>query len=243
MRSSATQLAQEVAWAHGVEPSRKPAALLVRFSSGGLAFRSKGQPDALRDVRARLNPTSQEIELRGLQPRPWTFACANSAELSVCVAKLKLGARRLRWTPEDLGAFAAMALSNYLAMPHLVIDDRTRVTRLSDVGSHRRLRIELPRELATHSPSQTLYVRPDGLIARHDYIAQSFGMWARAAQLLGDYETFDGLAIATNRVVTPRLGRLRMGGPTLVWIKIAEVETSSATRLQQRRVQRRTSTR
>lgn len=58
---AARSLAEEIAAAHDAARLRSAATLVVRFSSGGLAFAAQGQPDALRLVDARLSPTEQRI--------------------------------------------------------------------------------------------------------------------------------------------------------------------------------------
>ncbi len=120
--------------------------------------------------------------------------------------KGQAGSRRLRWQPEDLGAFAAAALWTYVTLP-LLLDRAERVDRPPDAGGVRLLRIQLPRTMAGHSSVQTLHIGPDGLIRRHDYTATTFGTWARATQVITSYGTFDGVPVGTTRRVTPRLGR------------------------------------
>lgn len=219
MSAAATRdLAAEVADAHASSKLAAADHITISFSSGGLAFRTKGQGDALARVEASLRPHRQQITLTGATPRPWTVEVADSADLHSRLSRLRVGSRRLRWEPEDLGAFAAAAIWTYLTLP-LLLDRAESVHRLRDTRSHRRLRIALPSTVAGHSRMQTLHVGPDSLIHRHDYTATAFGRWARAAQVVGAYQTFDGVPIGTARTVTPRVGR-PLPAPTLVWIRI-----------------------
>ena len=211
-------LAAEVADAHASAAIAAADHIAVSFSSGGLAFKVKGQADALACVEARLNPHEQQITLTGATPRPWTVEVVSSADLRSRLSRLRAGSRRFHWQPEDLGVFAAAAMWTYFTLP-LLLDRADSVQRLRDVGRHRRLRIALPRAVAGHGRVQTLHIGPDSLIRRHDYTATAFGAWARAAQVVESFETVDGVPIGTVRTVTPRIGR-PLPAPTLVWIRI-----------------------
>lgn len=144
-------LAAEVSDAHAAYTLAGADYLDVSFSSGGLAFTTKWQPNALADVRARLTPLGQSVTLSGTGPRPWTVQVANSRELRTLLDGLRSGSRRLRWQPEDLGVFAAAAIWNYLTLP-LLIQHAEQVHRLPDAEGARRLRITLPDHASTHPP-------------------------------------------------------------------------------------------
>ena len=216
--TAALDLAAEIANAHASATLASADHIAVAFSSGGLAFKAKGQADALMRVEARLNPHQQQITLTGATPRPWTVEVADSADLQSRLSRLREGSRRFRWRAEDVGVFAAAAIWTYLTLP-LLLDRAESVQRLRDVGTYRRLRIALPSALAGHGRVQTLHVGPDSLIRRHDYTATAFGIWARAAQAIEGFETVDGVPMGTVRRVTPRMGR-PLPAPTLVWIRI-----------------------
>lgn len=217
--TAAAELANEVASAHHASTLAEAEQVTLSFSSGGLAFAVKGQPHALTRVEARMHPHRQHLMLTGRSPRPWTVNIQDGDDLK---ARLGSTSRRLRWQPEDLGTFAAAAIWTYVTMPILVARVG-RSERLPDRAGLRRLRITLPRTLAGHSVTQTLFIGQDGLIRRHDYTATAFGRWARAAQAVADYKSFQGVPIGTTRRVTPRLVQA-LAGPTLVWIDIHSVE-------------------
>ena len=218
---AATELADEVALAHRAASIADAEYVDVTFSSGGLAFATKQQRKALTNVKARLSPQNQRMTLAGDAPTPWKVTIDDSAELASRLRHLRSGARRLRWQPEELGVFAGAAIWTYLMAP-LLLDRAERIHRLPDAAGLRRLRVKLPRSIAGHGSVQTLHIRSDGLIGRHDYTATAFGSWARAAQVITAYEIFDHVPIGTHRRVTPRLGR-PMPAPTLVWIDIHSV--------------------
>ncbi len=215
---AARDLAAEVAEAHADATLAAAGRLVVSFSSGGLAFAAKGQSRALAQVEAVLSPLDQRMTLTGTVPHPWTVDIADSADLKRRLDRLRSGHRRLRWEPEDVGAFAAAAIWTYLTLP-LLLGVAERVSRPRDYRETRRLRITLPPDIAGHGRTQTLHIGPDSLIHRHDYTATAFGRWARAAQTVGSYRWFDGVPVGTWRTVTPRLVGA-MPAPTLVWIRI-----------------------
>ena len=219
--ATALDLARAVTEAHGARSLAAADHVDVSFSSGGLAFAAKGQSHALARVEARLSPVRQRMTLSGDTPGPWTVSIGTSEELAKRLARLRSGPRRFRWQPEELGTFAAAAIWTYITLPLLIIRAE-RVARPPDAGGLRRLRIEIPRTIAGHGRVQTLHIGPDGLIRRHDYTATTFGTWARAAQVITAYQSFDGVPIGTTRRVTPRLGR-PLAIPTLVWIRIHSV--------------------
>ena len=218
----ALDLAGEVADAHGAASMAAAEHIDVSFSSGGLAFATKGQAHALAHVEARLSPVRQQVTLVGETPRPWTLNITSSEELKSRLAGLRSGSRRFRWQPEDLGAFASAAMWTYITLP-LLLARAERVDRPPDAGALRRLRIKLPATIAGHGPVHTLHIGRDGLICRHDYTATAFGTWARAAQVITAYQSFDGVPIGTVRRVTPRLSR-PLPIPTLVWIRIHSLQ-------------------
>lgn len=222
MNLAASDLAYEVAARHGASKLEAAHHILVSFSSGGLAFTSKAQPRALTNVQARLSPVRQHVSLAGELPNPWTTSIDDSHAMRTRVDELRSGYRRLWWRPEDLGTFAASALWTYLMMP-LLLDRAQRLDRLPDASGLRRLRVELPPSIGGHGHIQTLHVDAEGLIRRHDYTATAFGPWARAAQHITSYKSFDCIPIGTSRRVTPRVIR-PLPFPTLVWIEIHSVK-------------------
>jgi hypothetical protein len=226
--ATALDLAAEVASAHASATLAAADYLDVSFSSGGLAFAAKRQPNALGNVEARLNPLLQQITLTGTTPRPWTVEVGDSHELKSRLAGLRSRSRRLRWQPEDVGVFAAAAIWTYLTLP-VLLQHAEHLARRPDAGGARRLRFTLPATLAGHSSVQTLHVGADSLIHRHDYTATAFGTWARATQQITRYQTFDGIPVGTTRIVTPRFGR-PLSGPTLVWIQIHSVRPAQRDR-------------
>jgi hypothetical protein len=120
------------------------------------------------------------------------------------------GLRKLRrWRPLDALYFFGYALTHYHAMPWTLRDAEPlalRPTGRSGGGDHGfALTVRFPPSLHTHCPVQTVYFAPDGLIVRHDYVADIVGSVARGAHFWRDYATVDGILVARRRTVYVRL--------------------------------------
>jgi hypothetical protein len=66
--------------------------------------------------------------------------------------------------------------------------------------------VRFPRTVHTHSEVQTVYFAEDGLIVRHDYVAEIISPWAHGAHLWLDHVEVNGIPIATRRRVLTRVG-------------------------------------
>jgi hypothetical protein len=106
------------------------------------------------------------------------------------------------------------------------------VTELSSWVSNgqelRRLRVNFPEDLDTHSRRQTFYVDSGGLLRRHDYVAEVVGRWAKAAHLCADHVEADGLVFPSRRWVRPIGPRNRpLPMPTMVWIELTDLRVET----------------
>ncbi len=230
-----SQLVERVTEAHGgLQRWEQLAAVEIRLSSGGTAFALKGQPRTLHDLTATISAVGQHIELTGRWPEPWRLRFGeagghDAVPLAEQLAALR-GRGRLVWSVADVGTFAAAALWTYVHVPFLLADPAVEVKMLRpwrEAGERwRRLAVTFPDDLATHCRQQVLYVDEEERVRRHDYTALAFGRWAWAAQYLTAYRQFDGLSIATQRRVFPRLpGGRRARWPALVWIDVHDVRS------------------
>lgn len=81
-----------------------------------------------------------------------------------------------------------------------------------------------PADVHTHSREQVFYVSDDGLIRRHDYIAEEFGTWAKSAHYWFEHAAFDGMIVPRKRRVLLRRSDGRsLSHPLLVWINVDDV--------------------
>ena len=65
--------------------------------------------------------------------------------------------------------------------------------RAGNDGGGFALTVRFPPSLHTHCPVQTIYFAADGLIVRHDYVADIVGTFARGAHFWRDYVTVEGI--------------------------------------------------
>lgn len=137
----------------------------------------------------------------------------------------------LWWDSLDLLYFAGQAGWTYFSVPFVLIDP---AYELEDVGtwqegeqSWRKLKVTFPSHIHTHCQQQVFYIDNSGLIRRHDYTAEPFGEYSRAAHYPSDYREFGGLVFPTRRRVHPRKadGQPRRH-PVLIWIDVADVVTT-----------------
>ena len=208
-------LVDEVIEAHGgLDRWRQTAAVRLRVSSGGLAFATKGQRAALHDLTATVSTRGQAVTL---ETPTWSYRFDSQIPKP----------RGLRWSIEDVAAFAACALWTYVSLPFVLpeLDVEERGNRLV---------VRFPPEVRTHSPTQVLHIDDDGLIRRHDYTALDFGRLARASQAVDEYQQFGRFAVATRRRVRPSLWPHL---PLLVWIDVRSVDVIPATGIQPRGAQ------
>lgn len=111
-----------------------------------------------------------------------------------------------RWQPLDALYFFGYAATHYHALPFTLLDARLvrhRTGRSGDI-----ITVDLPASLHTHSGRQTFHFDGDGLLRRHDYVAEIIGWWARGAHFWRDYVLVDGFPVACTRHVTARLASL-----------------------------------
>lgn len=222
-----SNLVAEVIDAHGgIGAWRAHAALDVTFSARGLAFASKGHPHTLRGVHVRIATEGQHVEF---DLAAWPGWCAhldgggihvrNPAGVSHTRARPRAWA--LRWDRCDLAWFCAQAIWTYVSLPFVLADPSVAVAREMP---GRRLEVSFAPEIHTHCRTQVLHIDHRLRIVRHDYTADAFGRWARAAQCVNGHRYFDGLLVGTERFVHPRRrdGRPRRH-PLLVSIAIEGV--------------------
>ncbi|MGB8405706.1 MAG: hypothetical protein WCE30_16700 [Mycobacterium sp.] len=136
--------------------------------------------------------------------------------------------RNVHWDPLDLTYFAGYAFWNYLTAPLLITRDDITVTEgqpwQRSGESWRRLHATFPAEIDTHCRQQTFYIDADGLIRRHDFVAETVGRWATAALYCDRHRPFGGLIFPTRRRVRPRgPGGRALSRPTLLALDFDEI--------------------
>lgn len=111
------------------------------------------------------------------------------------------------WTTLQLAYFTGYAMWTYLAEPLNLTLPGVTVTEGSmweeDGQNWRRLYVDYPADIATHSPQQVLYVDDDGLIRRRDYHVDVAGR-SPAAHYVSEFQNIDGIIIPAKRMIYVR---------------------------------------
>jgi len=115
-----------------------------------------------------------------------------------------------RWSPVDALYFFGYALTHYCGLPFTLGEGRplSMGRGRADGRALTRVDVELPPALHTHCRRQAFYFDDDGLLRRHDYVAEIAGWMARGAHLWRDFVTAHGIPIPRTRHVVARLGRV-----------------------------------
>jgi hypothetical protein len=117
-----------------------------------------------------------------------------------------------RWSPLDALYFFGYALTHYHSLPFSLADARPlRLCRARSAGrALAGVEVELPSELHTHCRRQAFFFDDEGLLRRHDYVADIIGWWARGAHRWEDFVDVGGIPVARRRHVVARVGRLEL---------------------------------
>ncbi len=214
-------------------------AVQVRGAYGGTSFRAK-----LNKVPVRAMITVERAGQHAtLEPYPSVGqrGVFEGAEVRIESADGRILSRRSEprrvfrdvrhlfwWDALDLLYFFGYAMWTYLHVPFVLTDPayelRPDGTWQEGGQTWRRLHVRFPSGIHTHSRDQVFYADERGRIQRHDYTAEPFGAWAKAAHYNTGHQDFSGLVVPTRQRVYPR----RADGsprphPTYVWINIEDV--------------------
>ena len=110
------------------------------------------------------------------------------------------------WDQLHLAYFGAYAMWTYLTTPFLFtypdVSTREIDPWQEDGETWRRLEVTFPDRIATHCARQTFSVDDDGLIRRHDYVADVVG-GGPVAHYTSEHRIVDGVVVPTRRRVHP----------------------------------------
>lgn len=115
-----------------------------------------------------------------------------------------LGALR-PWNALDALYFFGYATVHYYSLPFSL--QYARFVAYRRAGALEALTVDYPRGAHTHGQRETVYFGANGLIVRHDYIAEVIGPWASGAHFWSNYVQAGSMPIACGRRVKPRNGQ------------------------------------
>ncbi|OSC39865.1 hypothetical protein [Mycobacterium decipiens] len=241
-------LLDQVLDAHGgLARWRAAAAVHARVRTGGLLLRTRVPGNPLADYRITVQVQRARTVLDPF-PRDGQRGVFESGQVRIESHEGEVigsrgnqraaffgrsGLRRnIRWDPLDTVYFAGYAMWNYLTTPYLLTREDVEVDEADewqeDGQTWRRLNVNFPPHIDTHSPRQTFYFDDSGHLRRHDYVPEVVGRWARAAHYCADPVHTDGLVFPTRRWVHPiGPGNRTLPFPTLVSIQLTDVRVES----------------
>jgi hypothetical protein len=89
--------------------------------------------------------------------------------------------------------------------------------------------VAFPKGFPTHSPRQTFYFGPDGLLRRHDYYVGILSRLARGARYIHEYKDVDGLKIPSRiEIKLGAWGESYVPWPSLGYVELDDVTLVSA---------------
>ena len=217
-------------------------AVRARFSSGGALFTLRGQSQALLNAQVSLRTTTFDVALQFASGERRARVTNEKVVLSSKDGAVSLIRERprasfaswrsqLSWDEMELAYFASYAIWNYLCFPFLLSDPAIAVVAVSG-ASHGgyAVRVKFPPEFPTHSFEQRFWFDGRSMMYRHDYVADVVGPYATAAHFADRNVSCDGIIAPHRRRVVPRLGGTAFPAPTLVWIKLHEIDYLRADR-------------
>lgn len=205
--------------AGGLERWREHSFLSAHLSQGGGLWAMKGQAGVLDDVRIdvalhqewvshhpfgapelRSSFTPRRVELRDGEGE--TVEALDDPRASFAGHAFDTP-----WTRIQLAYFVGTAMWTYLTQPFCLTLPGFRVTELSpwrdDDRALRRLRVQWPDYLASHSTEQTLYFDSAGRLTRHDYEVEIVA-GAPAAHLFDGFISVDDITMPTRHRIHAR---------------------------------------
>ncbi|MEV6094971.1 hypothetical protein [Nocardia sp. NPDC051981] len=228
----------------GVERWRRIDAISVHQRVGGVLWVLKGvdgiindstveirlheqrtwlRPAPTPDIRLSFSPDRVAIETDDPAPR-------TVEELTTPRDSFAGHVLETPWSTLQLAYFSGYAMWTYLSEPYSLTLPGVYIEQLGawhEQGeTWRRLAVQYPDTIATHSPNQVLYIDADGLIRRRDYSVE-ISANSPAAHYSSDFLTVEGIVVPTSRVVYGRdANGHRVDDPVLVSIDLDHVRIS-----------------
>jgi hypothetical protein len=188
---------------------------------GGQLWASKGHDGVLSDAHVTVDTRRQRVVFDGFGSRRWR-SVLDAGRISLYRHDGGLLEERIDprasfpadatagWDELQVAYFASYAIWNYLMLPFLLTWKGFGLQELppwpGTDHTWRRVRVDFPRDIDTHTSTQFLNFDANGLLVRHDYDADLLG-GAPATNAASAFEEHDGIVFATHRYVTARDSR------------------------------------
>jgi hypothetical protein len=227
-------LAQRMLDAYGGEARwRSASAVEARLTIGGLLFRWKRRSQGrwptvqirveAHEPRTRFDPIDRDGNVAVMEGHTIRLERPDGTvvEERPSARPRPYGRNLVAWDAIDIGYFFGYTMWNYLALPALLLREDIQWQETSDDT----LEARFPPELPTHSHVQAFHVDlATGRLRQHDYTAEPFGGWAKAAHMIREHRDFDGLTAPSKRRVKPRdpISGGPLPFPLLIWADVHE---------------------
>lgn len=212
---------REAIQAHGgLEKWHSVQEIVIHARTGGIALPMRFQPSAFKSYKAHISTAEPRTVIiphpggdhTGVFEGDTVRILGRNGEVleerKDPRSKFQRLNRKFYWDDLDVLYFGGYALWNYLNLPFFLASPDLEVREIDpwkEKGkAFRRLHAVFPGTIPTHCREQVFYFDEDALLVRHDYTAEVFGPWAKAAHYSGKYRDCEGLRIPMHRRVFPR---------------------------------------
>ena len=212
-KSVEQDLAQFAIEAHGgLERWNRFSTVSAHLIQGGVFWGVKGKAGVLDDVTVKIDLRSERVShwpfgspdrRSRFEPQRVTLENANGEVIEELIqprSSFKGHKFETPWTDLQLAYFVGCAMWTYMNTPFFLARPGIQSEEIApwqEAGeTWRRLKVNFPAEIATHSTEQTLYFDQQGLLKRHDYHMDISGDRG-AAHYVSDIKKFSGIVFPT----------------------------------------------
>lgn len=222
--------------AHGGEARwREVSAIDTSWTFHGTMFKIRLREAQLKDLHARISTTEPRVVVDPFAGRsatgtftPTRLELVEQDGRMTSLENPRDAFKRPRtivwWNDLEMLYFAGYVLWNYaqlpflLLKPGLVIEDAGTTRKQGETWT--KVRVTFPATLPTHSPRQTFYFGPDGLLRRHDYHVGILSRLARGARYIHANQVIDGLTLPSRiEIKLGLVGESYAPFPALGWVE------------------------
>ena len=218
MNELRNELRDDVIAAHGgLDRWNELTSVKAHLVNGGVLWAMKGQAGVINDVNVRVD-LHREFTSHFPFGRPGLRSAFTADRVAIEgdageVVEERFNPRdsfaghtlETPWDKLHLAYFAGYAMWTYLTSPFSFVTPGFQTEELSRWQEHgqtwRRLKVTFPGHIASHCKEQTFYFDADGLIRRHDYIAEVLGSSGPAAHYSFEHREIDEIKVPTKRRV------------------------------------------